>query len=201
MPDLRLPFIVGVSRPAGAQTECRMARMTADGISVGRILLWLFVVVLAIGVGAGLYEALVIMPLWSHSPPESVRGWDELLEANPQYAPHGGDRFWIIVSPARALLAIAVLITALRMRGLHRRWRLIASLITLALFIIAAVWLIPVSAELFGDETAELSPEAVVSKTNAWVRLNYLFQILGIAAFLAALRALTIRSADDADRI
>lgn len=161
-----------------------------DGMtSLNRALLWLFVVVLGIGVGAGLYEAIVIMPLWSVSPPESVWEWHDLLAADSPYAPRAGERFWIFVSPARALLALAVLVTALRVRVPHRAWQMAACLITLALFAIAVAWLIPVSAELFGSGSRQLSAVDVVSKAQTWVRLNYLFQVLGLAAFLAALRA------------
>lgn len=164
--------------------------------SIKQIILWLFVIVLGIGVGAGLYEARVIMPLWSSAPPESVWGWRDLLAANPRYAPHAGERFWILVSPVRALLAIAVLVTGLRMSGEQRRWRLVASIISLALFILAVTWLIPTSTELFGNNSRELSAEQVISKTKTWVMLNYLFQVLGIVAFLAALRALTISNTE-----
>lgn len=162
---------------------------------LAQILLWAFVITTGIGVGAGLYEWRTIMPLWSGSPPESVRGWRDLLAANPQYAPHGGDRFWIFVTPGRTLLAIAVLLTSLRMPAPHRGWRLAASAITLVLFAIAAAWLIPTSADLFGSGSSELRDTVVVSKTRGYITMNYVFQALGLAAFLAGLRAISLESA------
>lgn len=155
-----------------------------------RLLLWVFVIVMGIGVGAGLYEAVVITPLWAGSPPESFWGWRDIFAANPRYAPHGGDRFWIFVTPARGLLGLVLLITAIRLRGQERMWRLIAGTLTLGLFAIAALWLIPMSMELFG-RTAPGADE-VVSITNEYVILNYVFQALGFAAFLAGLRALVL---------
>lgn len=160
--------------------------------SLARWVLWAFVIAMGIGVGAGLYEARVITPLWSASPPESVAGWRALLAANPQYAPHGGDDFWVFVTPTRALLGILLLVTATRVTGQHRQWRLVAGVLTLALFAIAALWLIPTSQALFASEGPPLSPDRIVALTRDYVRLNYVFQGLGIAAFLAGLRALSL---------
>lgn len=157
-----------------------------------RLVLWAFVIVMGVGAGAGLYEARIITPLWSGSPPESVWGWRDLLAANPQYAPHGGDRFWIFVTPARALLGILLLVTAVRMQGQQRMWRLVAGTLALALFAIAAVWLIPMSAELFATEGRTPDADRVVSLVGNYVILNYTFQGLGLAAFLAGLRALSL---------
>jgi hypothetical protein len=149
---------------------------------------------MGIGVGAGLYEARIITPLWSASPPESVWGWRDLLAANPQYAPHGGDNFWIFVTPARALLGILLLVTAVHMHGQQRTWRLVAGTLSLALFAIAALWLIPMSIELFASERPAFSPDRVASLVSDYVILNYIFQGLGIAAFLASLRALSLEA-------
>ncbi len=49
---------------------------------ITEISLWVFIISLGILIGATVFEALVITPLWAGSPPESVRGWNE----NPRYA-------------------------------------------------------------------------------------------------------------------
>ena len=42
---------------------------------IAQVLLWLAVVGLSVWVGGTLYQMLVIMPMWSASPPESVRAF------------------------------------------------------------------------------------------------------------------------------
>ena len=158
-----------------------------------RSVLWAFVILMAIGVGAGLYEARVITPLWSGSPPESVWGWRDLFAANPRYAPHGGDRFWIFVSPARALLAVLLLVSAVRTWGRQRNWRITAGVLALAQFAMAALWLIPMSVALFAAEPA-LAPDEVTAVAGRYVMLNYVFQGVGLAAFFAGLRALSLEA-------
>ncbi len=61
--------------------------------SIAQIFLWLYVVVLGIQIGGGLYEQLVVMPLWSLSPPDSVVAYHQHNVANPQFAPDQGGRF------------------------------------------------------------------------------------------------------------
>jgi hypothetical protein len=52
--------------------------------SVSQLFLWLFIIVLGIEIGAGLYETLVVLPLWTASPPESVIAYYQHNMANPQ---------------------------------------------------------------------------------------------------------------------
>ncbi len=42
---------------------------------IAQVLLWLAVLGLSVWVGGTLYQMLVIMPMWSPSPPESVRAF------------------------------------------------------------------------------------------------------------------------------
>lgn len=43
--------------------------------SIAQIFLWLFVIALGIELGAGLYETLIVMPLWAGAPPDSVTAY------------------------------------------------------------------------------------------------------------------------------
>lgn len=73
--------------------------------SIAQIFLWLYVIVLGISIGGGLYEQLVLMPLWSLAPPDSVIAYYQHNVANPQFVPNQGGRFWIFFTPALGLLA------------------------------------------------------------------------------------------------
>ena len=61
-----------------------------QAIKIEQILLWLFVILAGIVIGAGLYEMRVTVPLWAESPPESVWYWEAQRIANPQYVPERG---------------------------------------------------------------------------------------------------------------
>jgi H+/Cl- antiporter ClcA len=90
---------------------------------VTRALLWLFVILLGIEIGAGLYEARVIVPLWADSPPESAWLWEAHREANPRLAPDAGRGFWMFATPSLGLAALVTLMAGRKARGEQRRWR------------------------------------------------------------------------------
>jgi len=88
----------------------------AKQFSIAQIFLWLFVIALGITLGGGLYETLVLMPLWDTAPPNSVTAYYQHNVANPQFAPNQGGRFWAFIMPLTGLLAIATLLSGLRTR-------------------------------------------------------------------------------------
>src|SRR5829696_1129039 len=97
--------------------------------TIAQIFLWLFVITLGITLGGGLYETLVVMPLWTAAPPESVLAYYQHNVANPQFVLNQGGRFWIFVTPLLGLLCLATLLSGLRTRPEHRRWRIAATVL------------------------------------------------------------------------
>jgi hypothetical protein len=160
--------------------------------SIAQIFLWLYVVVLGIQIGGGLYEQLVVMPLWSLSPPDSVVAYHQHNVANPQFAPDQGGRFWIFFFPLGALLAIATLVSGLKTRPEHRKWRMVSTILALIVVVFTSAWFILNIIPLTGEGVTNLSGEQITSLTNWWVRLNWIRAVLYLTAFLAALRALSI---------
>ena len=160
--------------------------------SIAQIFLWLYVVVLGIQIGGGLYEQLVLMPLWSLAPPDSVVAYYQHNVANPQFAPDQGGRFWIYFFPLGALLAIATLISGLKTRPEHRKWRMVSTILALIITVFTFAWFIPNIITLTGQGVTKLSGEQVTNLTNWWVRLNWVRAFMYLAALLAALRALSI---------
>lgn len=72
---------------------------------ISQLFLRLFVTFLSFEAGAGLYETRVLIPLWSASPPETVRNWDSTLTSRSR------QRFWKLIHPALILSAVATLAT------------------------------------------------------------------------------------------
>ncbi len=82
---------------------------------ITEISLWVFIISLGILIGATVFEALVITPLWAGSPPESVRGWNE----NPRYAIESGI-FFGLIAPVLLLSTLVSLIAPLSGREPER---------------------------------------------------------------------------------
>ena len=80
-------------------------------------LLWLLVVAVGIEIGAGIYEARVLVPLWAGAPPDSLLAYN-VQELRP--AP--GQQFWIVSTPLVGLLGLANLVAAWRSRMSKRAW-------------------------------------------------------------------------------
>jgi hypothetical protein len=79
--------------------------------SVAQARLWLFVVILGIVFGAGIYEARVVVPLWASSPPASL------------HSPDSGRQFWAFVTTVPlTLVTIANAIAAWQSVAPQRPW-------------------------------------------------------------------------------
>ena len=85
--------------------------------------LWLFVITLGLDLGAGLYEARIVVPLWAGGVPET------LAAGNPygRVAIDAGIRFWAHMTSATALFAILALVFGFRTPAAPRAWRSFAA--------------------------------------------------------------------------
>jgi hypothetical protein len=160
--------------------------------AIARGFLASFVVLLGIAIGGGLYEQLVVMPLWSSAPPESVLSYYRHSIANPRFALNQGGNFWAFVMPLLTLSAIGTAVSGLTTRPEQRKWRIGAVALTLCLIAVTGAWFIPNIRRLLGSEVLAMPADAIVSLTTAWVRLNWIRSLLFLISWIAALRALTI---------
>ncbi|HVE58045.1 MAG TPA: DUF1772 domain-containing protein [Pyrinomonadaceae bacterium] len=160
--------------------------------SIAQILLWLFVITLGITLGGGLYETLVTMPLWSASPPDSVIDYYRHNSANPQFALNQGGRFWIYFTPLLGLLSIATLLSGFKTRPEHRRWRIAGTVFALTVVVVTFAWFIPNIIKLMSEAVLAMNTDELTNLTDNWVRLNWARAFLYSAAWIAALRALSI---------
>lgn len=94
--------------------------------------------------------------------------------------------------PLVGLLAIATLLSGLRTRPKHRKWRIMGTVLTLIVLVFTVVWFVPNIIQLTGEGVMAMSHDEVTSLTNWWVSLNWVRAVLYLAALLAALRALNI---------
>lgn len=163
-------------------------------LSISYILLFLFVVVLGIELGGGLYETLVVMPVWSAGAPDSVLAFYQHNLANPKFVLNAGGRFWMFFTPLTGLTALACLLSGLRTAPEHKKWRIAGSALALIVVIFTFVWFVPNIIKLNSAAILSMSRDDLASLTNWWVRLNWVRAVLYIAGWLAAIRALSIPS-------
>jgi len=152
------------------------------------IFLWVFIISLGILIGATVFEALVITPLWAGAPPESVRGWNE----NPRYAIESGI-FFGLIAPALLLSTLVTLIAGWNMPWTRRKWLIAAVACTLIGFVATVSFFVPILSETTFTRGADLSDAQIVEKVNGWVTYNWGRMAIQIIGWLAALRALSLR--------
>ena len=154
--------------------------------------LWLFVIALGIEIGAGLYETRVVLPLWTGAPPDSVTAYYQHNAANPQFALNAGGRFWMGATPLVGLLAVATLLSGLRTRPPHRKWRMAGTILAIVVVGSTFAWFVPNIMRLNSKDVMAMSGDAVANLTHWWVRLNWLRVVVYSTGWLCALRALSI---------
>jgi len=142
------------------------------------VLLSLFVIFLGIALGAGLYEARVVVPLWTSAPPASLA------------SPDSGHRFWAFVTTGPlTLLTLANLIAAWQSDGPARTWWVAAAIVSLVERAATFGYFIPTMIRLQRWSTGgDAGLRAALAR---WVRLNYARNALTLLAWIAALKALS----------
>jgi hypothetical protein len=155
---------------------------------VASITLWLFVIALGLDLGAGIYEARIVVPLW-------VGGLPETLAAGDPYgrvAIDAGIRFWAYVTSTVAVLAVAALVAGIATPAAPRAWRTFAALCELAVVATTLLYFRPTLVRLFMGHGAGLTADAIRATARRWVMLSRVRIVLSLVAWWAALRALTL---------
>ncbi len=156
---------------------------------VPEILLWLFVINLGIAFGAGLYEQRIILPQWFIRTPDSAIRVDSAAIRSTDT----GRRFWAFVTTIPlTLLTLANLVVAWQSQGSGHEWWLAAAVITLVERLMTFSYFIPTALRLMRAET--FPPAKVEAMASQWMTLNYARAALGLIAWLAALKALSLPS-------
>lgn len=142
------------------------------------IILWLFVINLGVAFGAGIYEARIVVPLWTSALPQSLR------------SPDSGRKFWAFVTTGPlTLLTFANLYVAWHTAESRRTYWLSAAFVILAERIFTFVYFIPTVIRLQRATGPRVELDHAASR---WTRLNYLRNTLTLIGWLAALRVLSL---------
>ena len=143
------------------------------------LLLWLMVIFLGIGFGAGLYESRIVVPMWAQTPPES---WVNT-----------GTRFWAFVtSGPLTLVTIASLLVVWGYAGPSRAWWIAALAAVMVERALTFGYFIPTMISLQGETGMSAATSA---RLATWSLANHLRHVLSFGAWLLALRALSLLNA------
>ncbi|MES2221880.1 MAG: DUF1772 domain-containing protein [Acidobacteriota bacterium] len=155
---------------------------------IASLTLWLFVIGTSLILGAGLYEALVVVPFWSAGAPAS------LAEGNPLLQVHirAGHVFWQYFTPALGLIALLALLTSFGAPRPQLAWRLAATGLLLLVSVATLVYFRPVLIEMLVNHGAGLTPEALTAEVHRWVALDRVRTIAVAASLGMGIRALLL---------
>ena len=152
---------------------------------ITELILWLFVLNLGVALGAGLYEARVVLPQWTQSASGAGVHWNAELARRTD----PGLKFWAFVTTGPlTLLTVASLVSASRVPGPRGTWWLAAAVIVLLERIATFGYFIPTMVRLQRTETV-LEP-AVRAHVSRWLMLNRIRNAAYLAAWVAAMCAL-----------
>jgi len=155
---------------------------------VARLILWLFVITLGLDLGAGIYEARVVVPLWAGGVPQT------LAADNPygRVAVDAGIHFWAYMTSAVAVVAVLALVFGVLAAAPRRVWQTCAAVAELAAVAMTLLYFRPTLVRLFLGRGAGLSAAAVTSTVGRWVMWSRVRIAVSFVAWCAALRALTL---------
>ena len=144
-----------------------------------QILLCAFIFSVGVGIGGGLYEARVVYPNWVNDP--TPEGLSERLISSGQAG--AARRYWPLISPASAVLAIVNVFLASRQSGMVGSLWLMSSLAIVLKSIATYGYFVPTYIRQIGKPSVVnpatlrrivrtwvgLSPLRIVAETFAWI--------------------------------
>lgn len=155
--------------------------------TLAELLLMSFIVNLGVAFGAGLYETIIVIPLWF--PETTENGYRVNTEAMQNV--DTGRKFWAFVTTLPlTLFTFASLLVAWQSVSPGRIWWMMAALIALIERAATFTYFIPTIIKL---QKADRLPTTMASRSVAvWINVNYLRNALTLLAWLLALQALAV---------
>ena len=149
---------------------------------MNRMMLLIAVMLCGILVGAGLYEALAIVPLWAGGPPES------LVAFNTQpLKPLSGPRFWMFATPLVGLVCLVNLFFAWRSRDAARAWWIAGSAGFVAMIVVTFIFFVPLLMKIYA---VGVGGEPVPGESvQLWATLNWVRTIVLVISWFCLVRA------------
>jgi len=159
------------------------------------ISLWLSVIGFSTWIGGTLYQMLVVVPMWSVSPPDSVRWFFHTTQYNHLIFRFFGPPFML----ARTLPVLAALIIGWHLPR-QRRALLLASACLVFAVVFTLLYVYPMNAVLFERAGGHLGTEEVQALAERWIFADRFRFAVGVVGFLALMHAFRLPLPDEETR-
>ena len=153
------------------------------------ILLWYNVLSLGVWVGGTVYQMLVIVPLWSASPPESVRAFFN----GTRYMVTIYHFFGPVTQVARFVPLLALAAVGWRYPS-HRTWLAIAAGTMLVGLIITRAYVWGINDVLFAKAGGDLPADAIRDMARRWILVDRVRFAIMTSGYLCLLQAFRLPS-------
>ena len=151
-----------------------MRHKLATGLLTVSVIIW------GIWCGGQVFNELMTIPLWSASPPESLKVYAELPSK-------GGAPFFPIFNPLFVVLAIAAAVAAWKSARRSRKWLLLSVAIAIAVFL-SLIYLAPLVRSMFEHSIAGDLPAAdIVAGVERWKLGNRVRLIIELLGFVSSI--------------
>lgn len=150
------------------------------------VCLWIAVITIAISIGGNVFQSVVVDPLWSASPPDSVRAFSgsPLLRAVARFH----------INPLYAVGLLCLLATPVLAWDVPelRKWLLLAIAFQLVVIVGTVLYFYPINKLLFFQGGEGLNAARITALTRRWILADRLRLILRFGTFLCLLRAMML---------
>jgi len=147
------------------------------------ILLWLYVVMASVVLGAGVYESFVVHPAWGRKPPESLISFVGTPIGRMNIA-----AFWRPVIPLYALSGLGAWVVALS-AGSPTMPLTVSAACTVSAVAWTLVYFRPIITRLLRTTGENTPAERLQSEARRWILLNWIRIALVAVSWLGALKA------------
>lgn len=148
------------------------------------VLLWYAIFAWGIWLGGTVYQMVVVVPMWSAAPPESVRAFVQGTDYNRTIFHFFGPPFMA----ARLIPTFIALALAWHLPK-HRLALGVAVVCLTATVIFTLTYVYPINAVLFEQAGGEHSAIEIVEMVRTWIWADRIRFGVGVVAFVAILRA------------
>jgi hypothetical protein len=157
-----------------------------------RFFLWMSVIGWGVGLGAKLFDLVVVAGAWSATPPASFA----LLPYGKNYPVDPGD-FFIPLSAVMVLGIIGALITGWRTPIQLRRWLWLAVIVFLIIWVLTPTVFWPMIHQLYGTATGKIvaTDAESIQLARRWLIWDWFRVGLIALGFIAFVRALSLSEA------
>ena len=146
--------------------------------------------------GGQVFNELMTVPIWSASPPSSLKGYSELPR-------EGGAPFFPLFNPLFVVLAIGAAFAAWKEARQARKWLALSALTAVAVFISLVFYLVPLVGSMFTHSIAgDLPVPEVLAGVERWKlgnRVRVIAELFGFACSVIALRAWSAETSTPVD--